>query len=187
MKSLLILLLGIACGVAASAQTRMIAHKSHSGSMENYKAGQEAGWSDVENSNFGLYTIDFLDTVIRVNDTSTVLVRSSHLGSWKRAPISQCRDTVYNHPQYTGKSVEKMKSGMKKNPAYDNHVDSVKFIGFEKENDKKKNNILPVSATGSRPGPGSGSPLVLIFMVVALVSVVTGWVYYKYEQLKHSI
>lgn len=174
----------IIVALSASAQTKWIAHKSHSGSMETYRAGLGQHWGDEENSNFGLYIEHYLDSVIAVNDTTTIMVRSTGTRPGARNRV-MVRDTVYRLAGTGSKHpLKKIKDSLQKHSYYDNPIDSTKFIGFDKE--KKENHVLPLSTAPHNNGPGAQPPLAVFFAVIVMVSLATGWVYYKYQQLKRS-
>jgi len=58
------------------AQTKVISHKSHSGSKKTFRIAYEKSLFNLNQSNFGLpgnRNIVLLDTVIAVNDSVTIL------------------------------------------------------------------------------------------------------------------
>lgn len=82
MKTFLIFILIIFSSVAFS-QTKIIAHKSHSGSSKHFSKLLKKKGSSATNGNFGLpgnQNIILLDSVIAVNDSITVLkIRESNV------------------------------------------------------------------------------------------------------------
>lgn len=101
------------------AQTRLIAHKSHSGGAESYRF-ETAG-------NFGNYEPQVtLKEVEKINDTTVVLTQES------MGRISQ--DTIYHHPVFSdpNMTVDSLKKG---------YYEDVKFKNF----DPKKQKHAPAS------------------------------------------
>ena len=77
-KGFALILLFLFMGLNAFGQTKMIAHKSHSGSVETFttKGAHNVG------------IVEMLDSVIKLTDTSALFIMK---------PFRSC-DTVYNHP-----------------------------------------------------------------------------------------
>lgn len=138
-----------------TSQTKMIAHKSHGGTSANFKKALKSGNISVHAlSNFGmapqkLVRNSKLDSVILVNERTAVMITSEschfeEYGSREKVGTaglwSAGKDTVYDHPVFTGKnSVEKMKQLIKSDYFFTNSVDEIVFVGFEGENNKRKN------------------------------------------------
>lgn len=78
-----LILLFICLSFGTMAQTKMIWHKSHSGSMENFKLALENNTYGVEFSNFGIPPA--LDSIIFISDSVVVLTRGLR------------KDTLYKH------------------------------------------------------------------------------------------
>jgi hypothetical protein len=100
------------CSTFLFAQTKLIAHKSHSGSDRNFRIAYDAGFFDMDNSNFGMapertVRTASLDSLILISDTLAVMVTSEYC----KRPISrkkdattkwrEGRDTVRNHPLFS--------------------------------------------------------------------------------------
>lgn len=119
MKTTWMLLLSICLYTAGFAQTKMIAHKSHS--------GLPADFSLEGDDNYGNPPMH-MDTLIWLSDTSIVEIMSYGYGDTGR------RDTVYNHPYFNrpGISLEEIQS------MYPNYT---VFIGFDKK--AKEQRALP--------------------------------------------
>jgi hypothetical protein len=119
--TILMTLLCIGLSIGTSAQTKMIAHRSHS--------GPTADFSPAGDDNFGNPPMH-MDTLIRLSDTAIVEIMSYGYGD---APQ---RDTVYNHPYFNkpGISMEEIQSMY---PRF------TVFIGFENLPMKKKIDIAP--------------------------------------------
>jgi hypothetical protein len=195
-----ILLFGLfTIAIVLFAQTKIIAYKSHSGSRANYEIALTDELFTSDHDNFGLWVDDMeivndLDSVIRINDTTAIMVTRNGYGRTGKIKIQKTIDTVYNHPVLSGKPrlIDVKKELRDKNGnTYANSMDSVKFIGFEEKDavkvkKKKKNSLIPVAADGFSDFPPSLPP-VLFFAVLIAVSFTVGLVYYKYDKLKQSI
>lgn len=61
--------------VLGQAQTKKIAHKSHSGSMKSFSKAYKNSLFDIDRSNFGgpgTTSIILLDSIIQINDTTAI-------------------------------------------------------------------------------------------------------------------
>lgn len=129
------------------AQTKLIAHKSHSGRTSDFALALENNLFDMEASNFGVAPVyevknSQLDSLIFLSDTSVIMVTSEYCG-WiqvgsKNKKINDSRiwkagkDTVFHHQLFSRKnSIHKIKKQLKKEYFFKNLVDSVKFINYE--------------------------------------------------------
>jgi len=123
-----------------SAQTKLIAHKSHSGSLSDFKTALEDNLFDIHTSNFGAAPIRIietarLDSLIYLADSAAVMVtsdlcierRRKYESIWKAG-----RDTVYFHPlfclQHEKDSIKKI---LDETYNFKNPADSVVFIGYD--------------------------------------------------------
>ncbi len=125
-------------------QTKMISHKSHSGSKNTFSLSLKKSLFNIGESNFGMAPERFvrnsnLDTVkllsphIAVMITSESCLRDDYSGrpSYKEL-WSAGTDTVYNHDVFNSKnSIAQIKSKLKNNYFFNNSVDSIVFIGFD--------------------------------------------------------
>ncbi len=140
---LLILLLG---AIWCQAQTKPIAHKSHSGSASSFAKAYQNNLFDLNRSNFGLpgaRPIIVLDSIIAVNDTLTILklrkTNSCHQygTSYKDVKDSQFTsrtDTIVNHEFLIKKYSEAFIRGYRKHHfpiGFQNPLEEVEFIGFK--------------------------------------------------------
>ena len=126
-------------------QTKMISHKSHSGSAYNFKKSISINSVDIGTSNFGIAPERFvrnskLDTVKLLSRNVAVMITSESCysegfngGDRSSAEIwSAGTDTVLDHPVFNGKnSLNTIKSTLKNNYYFDNSIDKVVFIGFD--------------------------------------------------------
>jgi hypothetical protein len=155
-----------------TAQTKLIAYKSHSGNAANFKAALEDNLFDIGESNYGLgpskkINLKKLDSVMYIND-STALVKYSEGATYyyleplnKSKLFSQCNhwnstsDTLYHTPTKRKKAISTIKELLKKNK-YDNPIDSVAFIGFDTtyhHHRKKQSLTSSLYSTGGNDKP----------------------------------
>jgi hypothetical protein len=123
------------------AQTRWIAHKSHSGSDAHLKMAATNDLFD-DGSNFGVapepqVMSSKLDSVIFLSDSVVVMVTSLHCQFRHNGDESLWqagRDTVLRHPLFSvGLSLSEIKRRLKRDYYFKNPVDSIKFIGYRKK------------------------------------------------------
>ena len=139
-KQLTLLLLLAGTTQVLSAQTKMIAHKSHSGSSANFARVTPGGLFDDDGSNYGqapeptIRTAQ-LDSVIWLSDSLVVMITSEFCKRqyqpkprlWRAG-----RDTLVNHPLYSGGfSLAEIKNRLRENYYFQNPVEQVIFIGFK--------------------------------------------------------
>lgn len=129
----------------AHAQTKLIAHKSHSGSASTFSKAYQDGLFAIQNANFGLpgnNNIQVLDTVIALNDSVTLFKYRESIvchrwgTDYKQLSGSDFQakvDTVVNHPIFNRKNTLKfVKSAATPYPIwFVNLIDEVVFIGFK--------------------------------------------------------
>lgn len=126
-------------------QTKLISHKSHSGSCKNFKMALDNNLFNMNESNFGMAPQRFvrnsnLDSVILLSDNVAIMV-TSETCNWEdyggrdksnKELWSAGRDTVYDHPVFTTKNnLKTIKSTLKEEYYFANSIDSVVFIGFD--------------------------------------------------------
>jgi hypothetical protein len=141
-KILLVLLFTTAM---CQAQTKVIAHKSHSGSNRSFTKAYQKNLFDINRSNFGLpdnMNIVVLDTVIALNDSVTILkMRKSNVcypygTSYKDLKESDFKfktDTLIKHNVFNRKNtVAFIKSSGSYPIGFVNKIDNVVFVGFKK-------------------------------------------------------
>ena len=112
MRFLLIFLL-LTGNLFLSAQTKKIAFKSHSGSIENFQLALNNELFNMDNSNFGRgpepeVVSAELDSIIFVSDSVAVMVTSQHCKVWykpsEKATLWKAgKDTLINHPLFSHK------------------------------------------------------------------------------------
>lgn len=138
MKQLLIIFT-IFSSLSTSAQTKLIAHKSHSGKSKTLFS------NPIGESNFGMAPQRFvrnskLDSVILISDKVAIMITSEHChsedfdGRDKSKPNlwSAGKDTVYEHDLFnSSKSVDEIRKSLKEDYFFANPIETVVFIGFD--------------------------------------------------------
>jgi hypothetical protein len=146
-------------------QTKLIAHKSHSGSMETFKTSLKNNLFDMGEHNFGeapriRVKKAKLDSVIYVSDSLSVMVTSLYcqekdvydFNEKKEQKQEESldygelwsagRDTVHNHPLFTKKhSLDSIREILEKDYYFNNPVSTVKFIGYDNSKSKPIANV----------------------------------------------
>lgn len=126
-------------------QTKLISHKSHSGSSKNFHKALSKNLFNIGESNFGmapqrhvrnskLDTVKLLSRHVAVVITSESCYWEEYDGRDKSNSQlwSAGTDTVQDHPVFNGKnSLKEVKSTLKENYFFNNPIDSVVFIGFD--------------------------------------------------------
>lgn len=135
-----ILFLLLLTSTFAIAQTKMIEHKSHSGTIANFDP------ENVPNSNFGVaprrnVTKARLDSVIFVDEHTAIMVTSncevdfdgSDTTWWKPG-----RETVIDHPLFSKQhQLSFIKTELKNQYHFRNNINSVVFIGYDNKETRK--------------------------------------------------
>jgi hypothetical protein len=123
----------------AFSQTQLIAHRSHGGAIESFKAGREDDFGtspemEYRMSKKGL-SIGIIDSVIRLSDTSAIEIGRGTMspGSEARGIPGTVRDTVYrdhywNNPRIPVDSLRKL-------------FPEITFIGFERPRKHADNGV----------------------------------------------
>ena len=147
-------------------QTKLIAHKSHSGSDATFASAVENNLFDISESNFGVIQKEDriernsnLDSVIYVSNDKIIMVTSKSatvtgkmspksirsLGIWKNG-----RDTVANHNLFKrNHALDSIKNVLKKEYNFINDIDKVIFVGFDNKKEikakrKRKKSVIPI-------------------------------------------
>ena len=125
-------------------QTKMISHKSHSGSNITFSNSIKMNLFNIGESNFGMAPERFvrnsnLDTVkllsphVAVMITSETCFREDYSRNKSSMELwSAGSDTVFDHPVFNSKnSLDQIKTKLKNEYYFSNSIDNVVFIGFE--------------------------------------------------------
>lgn len=132
MKRILLLYMLLLANAALS-QTRLIAHKSHSGNIASYSTFDASG-------NFG-EPPPILKSVEKINDTAVILTHQE----WFDTSVVWS-DTFYRHPIFSNPNMPV--DSMKK--AY--HMKNVEFKNFDKDPKAKPQKATPSKASGKEAG-----------------------------------
>lgn len=135
-------------GLLAQSQTKIIAHKSHSGSVKSFSKAYKNNLFTINNSNFGNPYIPptvMLDSVISINDSTTILVhrtanfclatRRVNFEDLDESSYTLKKDTLYNHSFLNRQHSLKYIKSKHKNEYpihFSNKVSDVEFVGFKK-------------------------------------------------------
>ncbi|WP_196887294.1 hypothetical protein [Aureivirga sp. CE67] len=179
-------------------QTKLIAHKSHSGKASNFHKAMTNSTFDLTSSNFGaaptpLVKYAKLDTLQYVSDTIVIMTTSNYCKNkitnstnlWNSG-----RDTLYNHPLFSKKNaLDSIKQEIKKNYFFRNPVDSIVFIGYESvtnitNKNKQKENSFPFLINKKTKPPVS--PKLIGMSIILMISLIIAFTYYKINSNKKS-
>jgi len=144
MKNVLLFLILIVSISTSIAQTKVIFHKSHSGSKATFEKALGSKVFDMETSDFGLPdwadSKNTLDSVIFVNKNLQIVVLKKHCVGEDgyvdyEKPCKIQRDSFTNHPllsqQHSLKSVEQ---GIRQYYDFRNGTYNIPFVGYDNEN-----------------------------------------------------
>ncbi len=126
------------------AQTKIIAHKSHSGSTHQFSK-LLASNKLHSSSNFGIACFDhlviYLDSVVAVNDTTTLLYKREVIKNTCNGPMTGFDlpkkntpkiDTLYNENVFRNRgNLDAIKANLKQSYVYTNDINKVVFRGFD--------------------------------------------------------
>ncbi|UKN00956.1 hypothetical protein K6119_14570 [Paracrocinitomix mangrovi] len=181
-----------------NAQTKLIAFKSHSGNMNYFISAIESNSFDMEPHNLGMAPrkiVQFaqLDTVVKVNDSTAILVTTDKCKDEYRPHIDpsiwkEGTDTVYNHPLWTCGNKDSIKDVVKRDFHFSNNIDSTVFIGFDQIEEQKKNDqdsVPPVlNEDGTKQNNNYGIPIAIVFVV--MLSVIIYLINWRRAHFKNS-
>lgn len=193
MRTLSTVILSLLCGIIFS-QTKLISHKSHSGSNENFRVSVEENLFDIGDSNFGKITNEYtenyekIDTIIKISNTKIVRVKSNYYQVFERIDKSKVGKLEYLNTVRDTITVEnanlisndKLKTLAKTERKNIKTIDtnkviivnfkekSLKEVKQEKRKAKKKKAILPIVESK----PNFPSKPLLIFALISLTSLV---------------
>jgi len=131
----------------AFAQTKLIAHKSHSGNVENFKKSLTHDLFDIECSNFGVAPTRVvenadLDSLIFISDWMAVMVTSNHCTDTytdKHSLWRAGRDTVYHHALFSKQhSLDSIKLILQQQYFFNNPIDETIFIGYDNSENQQQ-------------------------------------------------
>lgn len=201
MKQIVFLHLFSLLAIGMSAQTKVIAHKSISGSNTSFADSYTKGTSELDGSNFGMAperrdrflnaSSPQLDTVIFLSKTRAVMITSCEAykkggKSYTPSPLWRPgRDTVFNHPLFSkNHSLDSIKDVLKSEYSFVNDIETTVFLGYDndkqqikgwkKERRKNKKNALPFVPMLDKKRPPFGENVTLLLMALGILSVLSG-------------
>ena len=183
----------ILCSILLSAQTKIIAHKSHSGSDADFYYLFNNDAPELDHSNFGMaperdVKESRLDSVIFIGDSVAVMVTSlyctrryyddSKAKLWKAG-----KDTVFAHPLFSKQhALDSIKRELRKRYNFRNNIDSVKFINYDNDPESQPPSVAAVHGLNNNDnGSDSGLGLIL-FGGIALISGLTGFISWLFSK-----
>ncbi len=165
--------------LSATAQTRLISHKSHSGSMATFNTALENNLFDIGASNFGEPPSEprfVIDSVILQPDNSAIII-ASEKEMWITYPEYTFpltgRDTLYNDPLLSKRHAE----DSIKRELWRQSITEPVLINYD---NKTKKNTIPVM-----PNDNNGTPNIpLMVAALALISILLGAAFYMLHKVK---
>lgn len=188
------LFLGCFFSSVCFSQTKLISHKSHSGSDAEFRIAFENNLFDTENSNLGVAPNRYernavLDSVIYVSDEEAILVTSQFCVESDREDYkilsskkwSAGKEAVYHHNLFSKKhSLDSIKAVLKSQYSFRNDIDKVVFVGYDNQAEKpkkKKKAITPVSDFSLPAKP-------LLILLLTLLSLIVAYFIWKTSDFK---
>ncbi|MEP7218237.1 MAG: hypothetical protein ABI876_04945 [Bacteroidota bacterium] len=161
------ILFAIAMMFAASpyafSQTQLIAHRSHGGDNESFRAAREDGFGETAEMNYRMskkgFSIGVIDTVIRLSDTSAI-----EISTVRRMKDTVYRDEYWNNPHIKVDSLRKL-------------FPTISFIGFDKRKKAVADNRGAVREDDRMRGDIPAEYCGLMLMALCGVIVVPGLAY----------
>lgn len=191
----------------AFSQTRLIAHKSHSGSAATFNMALKNGLLDVRNSNFGVAPIRTvktaaLDSVIFISHDKAVMVTSEYCHIEDRGRVIQVeynnekvektlwkagRDTIYNHPLFSrNHSLDSIRTVLKDDYFFKNDIDNTIFVGYDnktrkykREERRRKKNTFYIGWAGNNNFPSKPTLVFALILFSAVLGCVLYFIYKK--------
>lgn len=196
-----VILLSLFISFVCNSQTKLISHKSHSGSAETFALAIENDLFDIEDSNFGyiIRTENFvkLDSVIYISENKVVRVSSEYTQRYKNSNKQKCsadeltkikKDTIIIKPKSTkkGLTVKDVKANLDSLKIYNNNLNETIYKGFDKKSKrqkKKKNLFFPIIPNFSNI-PNSFFFIVILSLLSVLVYFIS--LSFKFRKLNLS-
>lgn len=182
-------------------QTKLIAHKRHSGTDFHYALSNNT--SDIKDSNFGHAPTRWvenaqLDSVIFIDEEKAVMITSEFCReNFKRNTKdsisfwSAGKDTVYNHVLFSKKhKLDSIKQVLKTQYNFKNDIDKVVFIGYDndkKVTKKKKKEFLPPIIINTKNKSDFNKPFFLYTITISLSLLFAIFVYLFFSRRNKQI
>lgn len=194
MKTILFISAAIFSLSVISAQTKLISHKSHSGSNTNFALALKGNLFNINESNLGhapnrIVENAALDSVIYISEQEVILVTNKHnvdgfLDSSDSTVWVPGREIVVDHPLFSkNHSLDSIKQILKEQYNFKNDIDKTVFVGYDnksklykKEKKKKEKFIIPV-VLQSNDAPNKG----WMILALGLLSFLGTWIFYRFS------
>lgn len=180
MKTILVTLLLAFSGISFG-QTKLIFHKSHSGSSSSFVKSINGNYSNFGRAPIREVKNAMLDSVIYLTDTSAIMVTSEYcVRNGDYSPVEMegttktrnqgklwhaGRDTVYNHTLFSRKhSLDSIKMVVATEYYFKNNIDNVRFVGYDNA-DRKTQKVVKQPTEKNR----NEVYLLLVFVIALLL------------------
>lgn len=181
MKALLAIIVLICTGTSF-AQTKLIFHKSHSGSGASFVKTINSNYSSFGKAPVREVKKAMLDSVIYLTDTSAVMVTSEYCtrtnvyspeeaegtpkAKYRGNLWHAGRDTVYNHPLFSRKhALDSIKMVVATEYYFRNNIDSTQFVGYDNAAVGQEQKVVKSPAERN----GNEVYLILVFVIALLL------------------
>lgn len=196
-RYLLALLVLVLSFTTLFAQTKIISHKSHSGTDEEFRTSYAEDAEELDGAGMGMAPDPIvqsakLDSVIFISDSVAVMVtsqycsRSRHQSNYMGTRWSAGKDTVYYHPLFSRQhSLDSIKAIIQLHYNFKNPVDSVRFIGYDNGTDPRitKSFSVPVAVTGGGNDQPPVSPTTIVLGAIVFLSLLSGFIAWLFSRL----
>lgn len=180
------------------AQTKLIAHKSHSGNKQHFKTSLTHHLFDSDYSNFGMAPQRFvkqarLDSVIFISKSKAIVVTSSCVRDVRKDTSSVWkpgREIALNHPLFSKQhSLDSIKHVLKTRYYFANPIKEVVFVGYDNKkklqsSEVKKNSIPVIGIFNSPNSTPFNFSIPFLVGILSIVSLLLGFVLFKLNNLK---
>ena len=190
------------CSQLLFSQTKLIAHKRHSGS--DFAFALKNNTADIKDSNFGEAPTARirnaqLDSVIFIDNEKAVMVTSNYCReNFKRNTKDSIsfwragKDTVYNHVLFSKKhQLDSIKQVLKTEYNFKNDIEKVVFVGYDNQKTlskkKKKQFVPPVIINTKSKNKDTNKPFLLYGMSLGLSFLVAVLVYFFFTKRNKRI
>jgi len=123
-----ITLLACLFSITGYAQTKLISHRSHSGSNAHFRTAVEKDLFDIGNSNFGIVEMERIDSVV-MESKNRIIVARRFYGS-VRGTRHDTLTSANAGEIFAATSMESLKAALHKKYRKAD-IDNTRFIGFE--------------------------------------------------------
>lgn len=201
MRRLLCVFIVFLCVQFCFSQTKLIAHKRHSGTNFHYALSNNT--LDIKDSNFGIAPTRIvqnaqLDSVIFIDEEKAVMITSEYCRENFRLNTkdsislwSAGKDTVYNHVLFSKKhKLDSIKQVLKTEYNFKNDIDKVVFIGYDngkKVIKKKKRKFVPPIIVNTKNKSNFNKPVFLYAVAISLSFLFALFVYLFFSKRNKQI